>query len=292
MKTSVPIVYFHAGNPHYLKLSLEQTRRTNPHSQIILFGDKSNDVFDFVTHVDMEDYNQIIDKVAQSYKHLSTNDANYEFLCFVRWFIINEYVKENNIEKFFVTDSDVFLYCDISEEQKKFEKYRYTLCAYISAGISFINDINVLEEYCQLYMNVFSQKDAYNFGKCFYHFQNLQQNQRLGGVCDMTLWEIHKKSGPVGSVGETSTILDGTTFDHNINESAEYKMENGVKKVYWKNGLPYCRHERLNEMIKFNCLHFQGVSGKVTFLKETRKGYVELGKMDFDGVWPIKDNEE
>lgn len=36
----------------------------------------------------------------------------------------------------------------------------------------------------------------------------------------------------------------------------------------------------------FDC--FQGVSGKVTFLKETRKGYVELGKMDFDGVWPIK----
>ena len=36
----------------------------------------------------------------------------------------------------------------------------------------------------------------------------------------------------------------------------------------------------------FDC--FQGVSGKVTFLKETRKGYVELGEMDFDGVWPIK----
>jgi len=40
----------------------------------------------------------------------------------------------------------------------------------------------------------------------------------------------------------------------------------------------------------FDC--FQGVSGKVTFLKETRKGYVELGEMDFDGVWPIKNNEE
>jgi hypothetical protein len=37
---------------------------------------------------------------------------------------------------------------------------------------------------------------------------------------------------------------------------------------------------------------FQGVSGKITFLKETRKGYTELGQMDFDGIWPIKENKE
>ena len=40
----------------------------------------------------------------------------------------------------------------------------------------------------------------------------------------------------------------------------------------------------------FDC--FQGVSGEVTFLKETRKGYDELGQMDFDGIWPIKENKE
>ena len=39
----------------------------------------------------------------------------------------------------------------------------------------------------------------------------------------------------------------------------------------------------------FDC--FQGVSGEVTFLKETRKGYDELGQMDFDGTWPIKEEE-
>jgi|TARA_R100000781_G_scaffold108807_1_gene73513 hypothetical protein len=38
---------------------------------------------------------------------------------------------------------------------------------------------------------------------------------------------------------------------------------------------------------------FQGVSGKVTFLKEKRGGkYEELGKMYFDGVWPIREKEE
>jgi len=38
---------------------------------------------------------------------------------------------------------------------------------------------------------------------------------------------------------------------------------------------------------------FEGVEGEVTFLKEDRKGkYKELGKMQFDGVWPIRVEEE
>lgn len=41
------------------------------------------------------------------------------------------------------------------------------------------------------------------------------------------------------------------------------------------------------EIKDFDC--FQGVSGVVTFLKETRKGYEELGTMNFDGIWPIKE---
>jgi len=39
---------------------------------------------------------------------------------------------------------------------------------------------------------------------------------------------------------------------------------------------------------------FQGVTGNVTFLKEERggKSYKELGTMYFDGVWPIRKEEE
>jgi hypothetical protein len=43
------------------------------------------------------------------------------------------------------------------------------------------------------------------------------------------------------------------------------------------------------EIKDFDC--FQGVSGLVTFFKETRKGYEELGTMDFDGIWPIPEEE-
>ena len=38
---------------------------------------------------------------------------------------------------------------------------------------------------------------------------------------------------------------------------------------------------------------FQGVEGNVTFLKEEKggKSYKELGKMYFDGIWPIREEE-
>jgi len=37
----------------------------------------------------------------------------------------------------------------------------------------------------------------------------------------------------------------------------------------------------------------QGTCGDVTFLKQNRKGkYEEMGKMYFDGVWPIKVEDE
>ena len=48
-------------------------------------------------------------------------------------------------------------------------------------------------------------------------------------------------------------------------------------------------NEQCSDIKDFDC--FQGVSGVVTFLKETRKGYEELGTMDFDGTWPIKEEE-
>jgi hypothetical protein len=36
---------------------------------------------------------------------------------------------------------------------------------------------------------------------------------------------------------------------------------------------------------------FRGVEGKVTYLKKQKDKYVELGAFDFDGNWPLKDND-
>ena len=60
------------------------------------------------------------------------------------------------------------------------------------------------------------------------------------------------------------TEEDGTpsTFDHNINVSYGYDMENGIKKFKFKEGIPYCYNKTYNLDVKFNCIHFQGQPAK------------------------------
>jgi len=70
-------------------------------------------------------------------------------------------------------------------------------------------------------------------------------------------------------------VIDGATFDHNINVAEnylpdEYLMADGHKKIEWYDDLP---HGRLNYhtwryATKFNALHFQG-----QYMKQMMKEY-------------------
>ena len=260
---SIPIIFFHAGNSDYLQHTLKQAVSTNPNSRVILIGDEFNEEYSsIVEHYPFDDYFSDVWDFKKIYVHLSTNDAAYEMICIVRWFIMKDFCKKHNIDKFFYCDSDVMLYSDITKEQKKFKDYRCTLTHNTSAGISFINEISVLEEYHKLCLDIYSKRDMHNFNKCALHYQNLQNSNRPGGVCDMTLWGIYRVIGNPGDYGETSAIVKNTTFDHNINGPDGYEIEDGIKKVYWKGTTPYCKNLRLNKLIKFNCLHFQGQPAK------------------------------
>src|SRR5262249_18826468 len=56
--SSMPIVFIHQSNSEHLKYSLAQAHASNPRSTIILLGDSSNDVYDFVEHRPFVEYFQ------------------------------------------------------------------------------------------------------------------------------------------------------------------------------------------------------------------------------------------
>lgn len=272
---SIPIVFYHdcIADRGYIFSSLMQARRTNRNSRIILLVDEIRSggvtpltevIQEFGVEVFLtKDFRDGVGEFIAIYKHLSSNPYNYELVCFVRWFVIRNFVKEQKFDKLFVTDSDVLLFCDISmEREKTFANFRITLTHNVSAGISFINDVSVLDEYCKLCMNIFSGYDKYDYDKCYSHFVTLQNNGMPGGVCDMTIWGIYRNHfiNP-GLIGETSVITpDFTTFDHNVNVSDSFEMDQGTntKRFIWIGGTPYCRSQYLEKEIKFNCIHFQG----------------------------------
>ena len=135
---SIPIIFFHVGDSPYLEFTLNQAASSNPNSDIYLLGDQFNEKY--ATNVEYYPFENFFEDVwdfKKIYTHLSTNEAAYEVICIVRWFVMNRFCKKHNIDKFFYCDSDVMLYCDITEEQKKFANYRCTMTHNISAGITF-----------------------------------------------------------------------------------------------------------------------------------------------------------
>ena len=65
--------------------------------------------------------------------------------------------------------------------------------------------------------------------------------------------------GGPGRVGEMMQIVNGSTYDHNINTPDQgFSFKNGKKDFILKEGIPYIFNNTLNKEIKFNSLHFQG----------------------------------
>lgn len=254
----IPVVLIHMGNPDYLQYSIGKALERN---EVILIGDTKpnilNDRFSFYNISDYltDEYNTFV----KNYKHLSTNPYNFELFCFLRWFVLKEFMCRQNIEVTFYIDSDVMLYVNTDEEYHKFSQYDFTLLHRTAAVSSFINKIGI-ENFCNFLSKTYSEQNSYNFEKIESHFLIRQKHGLGGGVCDMTLLEYFHyhpdTGGGPGKVGEMMSIINDSTYDHNINAEDQYFEFQGIKKVQMIDGIPYVMSKKLNKLIKFNSLHF------------------------------------
>ncbi|MEP0911419.1 hypothetical protein NDI45_10865 [Leptolyngbya sp. GB1-A1] len=256
---SVPIVFIHKSNSYYLLVSLDQARRTNPDSEIHLIGDASNDRYSFVHHHKISDYLQEAQQFSEIYQHFNTNPYEFELFCFQRWFILNEFLKLNNIKSCFYVDSDVMLYTNISLEKQRFERFDITL-SYPpcfdspSPHCMFINQSETLDDFCKFTKNIYLDEALMKIMK----FQ-FEKCNGYGGACDMTAFREYWFSER-SSIGNTAITLDNSIYDHNINEPNGFETQYGIKKIYWISGVPFCQCVESGEKIQIKLLHFQGIA--------------------------------
>jgi hypothetical protein len=252
----IPVVLIHSGNPDYLQYSIKKALQNN---EVHLIGDVDPNIenlnFHYISDYITEDYHKFI----SCYKHLSTCPYDFELFCFLRWFLLREFMNRNNIEVSFYIDSDVMLYVNVNEEYHKFIQYDFTLLHRTAAVSSFITKVGI-ENFCNFLIKTYSEQNSYNFEKIESHYIVRQKHGLPGGVCDMTLLDFfHYHSdigGGPGKIGEMMTIIDGTTYDHNINAEDQYFEFSGIKKVQMIDGFPYVMSKKLNKLIRFNSLHF------------------------------------
>src|SRR5262249_10071626 len=261
--SSMPIVFIHQSNSEHLKYSLAQAHASNPRSTIILLGDSSNDVYDFVEHLPFVEYFQGAARFEKIYKHYSTHGIDFELICFQRWFILREFLMANNLAQCLYLDSDTMLYADVTKESKKFEQFDFTLCWNSIGCVFFLNRLKGLDEFCQFLLDIYGNKNKFYYDRMVAHYAVRKKHQLAGGACDMTAFQFYSE-GNFGQMGEASRIIDGSVYDPNINlPHPWFEMENGIKKIIWKDGQPYGKFIRTRQEIRFNSLHFNGRAKKL-----------------------------
>ena len=262
----IPVVLIHNGYQDYLKYSIRQAAQKNP---VFLIGDTnpatiSRDELTFV-HFDSLAKDEY-DLFAKQYLHLNTTPESYELFCYLRWFLLKNFMEKNQLDVVFYIDSDVLFFENATKEWEKFNQFDFTLL-HRTAGISSFVTKDGINNFCNMLMYLYSHKNEYDFMKIASHWEVRRRFELPGGVCDMTLLEyFHYHSefgGGPGVVGEMMTIINDSTYDHNINVADQgFEFEGGLKKAKIIDGQVFVYNQRLKKDIKFNSLHFQGAAKK------------------------------
>lgn len=254
----IPVVLIHKGYQDYLKYTLQQASKDN---KVYLLGD-TNPKIEKVEFVHINTLSDGFDNFKNNYVHLNTTPHDYELFCYQRWFILRNFMKQNNLDVVFYVDSDVLLFVNVNDEWPKYNQFEMTLLHRTAAISSFLT-YNGLNNFCNLLDSIYSDKNGYAFKKIASHFKVRKECGLAGGVCDMTLLEYFhynaESGGGPGRVGEMMIISDNSTYDHNINaKDQDFSFKNGTKEIKIINKQPYVYSEKLKKDIKFNSIHFQG----------------------------------
>ncbi|GAB3898493.1 hypothetical protein GCM10028803_18000 [Larkinella knui] len=280
----IPLVFIHSGYQSYLEYSLRQCKLANPESAVFLLGDDANkNRFPFVTHVPITALNaEQSDEFTRLYVHRSTNPHWYELLCLVRWFYVQAFMEEWQLDAVFVADSDVMLYKNCSRYAAWAHRNDRQQSAYCRADYQTTNPYSWLasahssywsrpgiRDFCQYLLHTY-QTPA-NQSRLEEKWQYHQKNALAGGVSDMALLYLYADDYPDRVINllqpsaETSQSLP-EVFDLNISIANnrlenEYELDSRqLKKVAW-NQHQYVGFNRiLNQNCLFNSLHFQGLS--------------------------------
>lgn len=266
----VPVIFFHLGNQEYLKSSLCQCKRYN--QLVILLGDETNK--NIVEDVQWFNAADFLDKDSwisfkKTYCHMSSNSKEFELTCFKRFFVIHQFIRENNIDRFVYLDSDVLCYVNYSDIEA-FTKYDVGMCVpkeqgeyrwVANCGISLWT-ADSLKDFLQYCVDTYNKRIGLLKEKYNYHISNGVP----GGICDMTLqylWYVQDKKFAKLNLVIASEELCGV-MDYNVNSESNY-LENeylknkkyGIKAIEYHEGIPFFVKKDGTRVRAFS-IHFLG----------------------------------
>ena len=263
---SYPIIVLHKGNPPYLKECLNQAKFSNPNSRVILLGDESNkNVPDGVEHYFISDFQGMSQELKTNYVHLSSNTYGFEFFCIERWFIMLDFIRKNNIDKFLHIDSDTLLYADFEKEPefiREIAEVDIALPGIKGTWCNFFQSVKALEKFCNFVISKYKnrelmQKLQEEFSNKVESYKKQGKRYRHGGICDMTFITWIRESGEITFIDTFENVVGGLQVQHNINNIDGCVMSGNIQNIIFINGQPHCV-KKTGEIVRLALLHLQG----------------------------------
>ena len=267
-----------AGYQEYLEINCEITSKKN---QIFLIGDdslKKLDKIQNVNYIDAKKYlkDERIDYFKSFFKPYNTTPEKYVWLWYLRIFIMDLFIKENNIKTIFHIDSDNILFENINDFIFD-ENNAYLINAnYIPTHLTASIHCGLLDEiffnqFIKLWEDIFINKSKFYLieNKIKYH-----QINGKGGICDMTLFyllhsekilQVQNLMKPVKSKinGEDYFFMDNFPDPEGDLDKNQFKTSLNKKiKLFTKNNNILLYDKIRKKKFHLINIHFQGSAKK------------------------------
>ena len=263
---SRPIILIHRGCPDYLKIVLAQAREYNPDSPLVLLGDSSNAhlirEIPGLEHEPLQCDSGDSGRFAKVYQHQSGLDENFERICFQRWILLRDLMRRRNWDRLLHLDSDVLLYSDVAQAGKRFDDSAMSLAPWFGDNsrwcghTCFINHPDTLDQFVDFMFKLYTTDE----GKRLRDKSHIEDGY---AISDMTCLGLFRGQTSL-AIADLTQIVDGAVFDNYITttqgiyEKGSRLFRKDIKRIFFKNGVPYCRLKDNGESICFLSIHFHG----------------------------------
>jgi hypothetical protein len=256
-----PLILIHYGNSSYLPYVIQLARRSNPEKEIILLGDEHNEYLTSfgITHhpfgplrdsPELNYFNQLYPRIVNA-RYPKSMWAQFVLQ---RWFMINTFIKQQDIERFWTFDSDNFILTDLQTHEDFFSQYDCTSQCSGRCMNGFVSSSAIVQRYVDKINDLLSEDDYvkswharydadpflfYNEMEAFAVFVEQER------IRNLHLAQIHN-----GAMFD-----DSITYENGMEVYQKTIKGRRVKKLYMYDGAICCKHLTFNAFIKMNNLN-------------------------------------
>lgn len=275
MKTFA-IVVVHRGFNRALELCLRQVRKTNPAARVFWIGD-DRDGAERAQALGVEfrslDEPALSDGIAEFkriYLGRSKNRPALTEFCCKRWIYVRNLMRAERLTSCLALDSDVLLFCDATEEAKRFQDFTATFTRWddaprLTPHCNFIGSLAGLEEFCDFLFEVYRDSALFQeLERKLAKFRWGKTPKRVW-ISDMSLWGAWSLRTSRKIALFEDFYPQGAWFDGKINDARYFKTRNYLpglvkpwrKIVEFRDGRP-CGETKDGRRGPFLALHYQG----------------------------------